>query len=170
MIKIKKYIPSAISLARLVLAVPAAIYFWIGASGLFLGFIIFQAVGDRLDGYLARRWHVESVKGKMLDTVADLAFFMGIYFVMFLKPEYIMFALLYLLGVILGVAALVKRMIVDKKIIFPRRPIDHISYVLYLVLVSLLYLPFTVTFTLASTGALLVLISSYMLMRNKWQV
>lgn len=149
------------------MAVPAAAYFWIGASGLFLGFIIFQAVGDRLDGYLARHWRVESVKGKMLDTVADLAFFIGVYFVMFLKSEYIIFALLYLPGVIWGAVMLMKRMIIEKKIIFPRRPIDHVSYALYLVLISLMYWPFALTFMLAAIGAFLILISTYKLKQNK---
>ncbi|MBI2670162.1 MAG: CDP-alcohol phosphatidyltransferase family protein [Candidatus Yanofskybacteria bacterium] len=166
MIKIKKYIPNAISSARLISAIPAAIYFWLGANNLFLGFIIFQAVGDRLDGYLARRWNGASPKGKMLDTVADLTFFIGVYFVMFLKPGSISFALLYLPGVIWGTVVLTKRMIVEKKLFFPRRPIDHVSYILYFVLVSLLYWPFAVTFTLAVAGAVLILISSYMLMRN----
>lgn len=53
----------------------------------FYGFYSFCGVSDMLDGYLARRWKVETEFGSKLDSVADFIFFL----VAFLKLSPVVF-------------------------------------------------------------------------------
>lgn len=71
---VRRRIPNALTIARFV-AIP--IFAWLfleagdgpawGAGVFFAG----AAVTDQLDGYLARRWHVQSSFGKVADPLAD---------------------------------------------------------------------------------------------------
>ena len=63
-------VPSFFSLIRLLLAIFLPFFperFWIS-------FIIAAALSDFLDGWLARRWQVESWQGGLLDALADKMF------------------------------------------------------------------------------------------------
>lgn len=42
-----------------------------------IGFFIAAAITDALDGYLARRWHVESVFGRIMDPFCDKVLILG---------------------------------------------------------------------------------------------
>lgn len=66
-----QYIPNILTMLR-VLAVPA-IVFLIFDDYFFWAFLIFAAasITDFVDGYLARRWRVESTLGRLLDPLAD---------------------------------------------------------------------------------------------------
>ncbi|MFA5047695.1 MAG: CDP-diacylglycerol--glycerol-3-phosphate 3-phosphatidyltransferase [Patescibacteria group bacterium] len=71
-----KQIPNAITVARLVLAVPLLILLFLPTPSakvhaLTVGLAIFCAVSDKLDGSLARLFHCESDFGKQLDPWAD---------------------------------------------------------------------------------------------------
>jgi CDP-diacylglycerol--glycerol-3-phosphate 3-phosphatidyltransferase len=67
-------LPNALTLARLA-AIPAVALLVLssddGQSG--TAAVLFAAAGitDQVDGYLARRWHVESAFGKVADPLAD---------------------------------------------------------------------------------------------------
>jgi len=67
-------LPNALTLARLVL-IPVFVALLVAAGGgrSWPAAIVFGAAGvtDQIDGFLARRWHVESTFGKLADPLAD---------------------------------------------------------------------------------------------------
>lgn len=134
-------------------------------AGLFLFLLLWQVVGDRLDGFLARRWKSESYKGKMLDSAADITFFIGIFLVMLNASRYYWLAVYFLPGIILGAVALAVRMAkLGRRFILPVRPINHVSFILYATIISMLYSPDTVlTEGLGFIAAAAILISAIML-------
>ncbi len=84
----RKDIPNALTLARLVLAAaffvvlnffrfadqaPSAPWVLAAATALFA----LAAITDALDGHLARKWHVESVFGRIVDPFADKILVLG---------------------------------------------------------------------------------------------
>lgn len=70
----RRHLPNALTIARFV-AIPAFcwLYFRAGEGSAWGAGIFFAAAAltDQLDGYLARRWHVESAFGKVADPLAD---------------------------------------------------------------------------------------------------
>jgi len=71
-------IPNVLSLLRLLLAflLPILVVWWVpkNSTTLHLGVaFLFMLIGltDFFDGYIARRWHQESLIGKLLDPLAD---------------------------------------------------------------------------------------------------
>lgn len=157
---IKSITPNIISLSRLVFALPAAFYFAKSPKGIFLFFLIFQVIGDRLDGYLARRWQAISAEGKVFDTLADIGFFLGIYGVAISNPIYYPFYLFFVPGLIIGGVALMIRMVLLRKsFYFPPRPINHVSFLLYGAIFFLIYAtgsPYTLAMTTVAGGAILI--------------
>lgn len=73
--------------------------------------VMIAGITDLLDGWLARRWHIESLMGKFLDPVADKVFLLvGLVMLMKLDrvPEWLVIALLsreFLITALRGVAA-----------------------------------------------------------------
>jgi CDP-diacylglycerol--glycerol-3-phosphate 3-phosphatidyltransferase len=67
-------LPNALTLARLVL-IPIFVALMLGAEGghSWPAGIVFGVAGitDQIDGFLARRWHVESDFGRIFDPLAD---------------------------------------------------------------------------------------------------
>ncbi|MGI8822113.1 MAG: CDP-diacylglycerol--glycerol-3-phosphate 3-phosphatidyltransferase [Acidimicrobiia bacterium] len=67
-------VPDALALARL-LIVPVVVGFTVagGTGNLVIAAVLFAAaaITDWFDGYLARRWEIESTLGAFLDTTAD---------------------------------------------------------------------------------------------------
>lgn len=119
-----------------------------------------------MDGYLARRWRAVSVTGKALDTFADVAFFLGILGVMLGDSSYSSFAIFYIPGIALGIAALGTRMMkLGRLFTFPSRPIEHVSFILYAAIVAMIYYQnnvFTMIFMIF--GAIAILLSAVMLL------
>ena len=85
---LRRALPNAITLARLILAVvffallqqidraaPAAEIALIGAWA--MGLFATAAVSDILDGYLARRWGVVTVFGRIMDPLVDKTLVLG---------------------------------------------------------------------------------------------
>lgn len=72
--EIRRSIPNALTVARFA-AIPVFVWLYLGADeGAAWGAGIFfaaAAVTDQLDGYLARRWSVESRFGQVADPLAD---------------------------------------------------------------------------------------------------
>jgi CDP-diacylglycerol--glycerol-3-phosphate 3-phosphatidyltransferase len=72
--EVRRHIPNALTIARFA-AIPVFAWLYLeagdgpawGAGVFFAG----AALTDQLDGYLARRWHVESSFGKIADPLAD---------------------------------------------------------------------------------------------------
>lgn len=161
------HVPNLISLVRLVAALPAAVSLYFRFDASFLLFILFQMFGEKADGMLARKWSAETHVGRRLDTTADLLFFGSVGFVIFLNPVWIWLGLLYLPGILLGTYVVLRGMVRATEYSFPRRPIDHVSFVLYAALASLLYFPFWMTFVIAIVGALLIFASSILLLQRR---
>jgi len=71
---VRRSIPNALTIARF-LAIPVFVWLYLDAGdGPAWGAAVFFAAADltdQLDGYLARRWHVESRFGKVADPLAD---------------------------------------------------------------------------------------------------
>jgi CDP-diacylglycerol--glycerol-3-phosphate 3-phosphatidyltransferase len=72
--ELRRSIPNALTIARFG-AIPVFVWLYLEAGdGAAWGAGIFfaaAALTDQLDGYLARRWHVESAFGKVADPLAD---------------------------------------------------------------------------------------------------
>ena len=73
-IELRQRIPNALTIARFA-AIPVFVWLYLEAgdgpawgAGLFFAA---AALTDQLDGFLARRWHVESSFGKVADPLAD---------------------------------------------------------------------------------------------------
>jgi CDP-diacylglycerol--glycerol-3-phosphate 3-phosphatidyltransferase len=73
-VALRQTIPNALTIARFA-AIPvfAWLYLEVGDGPAWGAGIFFAAaaITDQLDGYLARRWHVESAFGKVADPLAD---------------------------------------------------------------------------------------------------
>ena len=71
---LRQHVPNALTIARFA-AIPVFVWLYLeagdgpawGAGIFFAG----AALTDQIDGYLARRWHVESAFGKVADPLAD---------------------------------------------------------------------------------------------------
>jgi CDP-diacylglycerol--glycerol-3-phosphate 3-phosphatidyltransferase len=72
--EVRRSIPNALTIARF-LAIPVFVWLYLDAgAGPAWGAAVFfaaAALTDQFDGYLARRWHVESRFGKVADPLAD---------------------------------------------------------------------------------------------------
>ena len=72
--ELRGHVPNALTIARFA-AIPVFVWLYLeagdgaawGAGVFFAG----AALTDQLDGYLARRWHVQSAFGKVADPLAD---------------------------------------------------------------------------------------------------
>ena len=67
-------LPNALTILRLVLIPPFIVAILVSTDGRsWAAAIVFLIAGvtDQVDGYLARRWHVESPFGKIADPLAD---------------------------------------------------------------------------------------------------
>lgn len=65
------YIPSTLTLIRMTLAVPLALWLWEGRIVAALGLLLAAGITDLLDGYLARKFGWRTVLGSWLDPAAD---------------------------------------------------------------------------------------------------
>ena len=73
-VRLQQQLPNALTVARLlVIPVFAALVLASDGGRSWAAAIVFAAAGitDQLDGYLARRWRVESAFGKVADPLAD---------------------------------------------------------------------------------------------------
>ena len=98
-----KAIPNLLSLARLAAAPFLFWVLWHRQWNVALAVIVFAAVTDFLDGFLARRWQVNSAFGEALDPIADKALLSGAFVALWLAGSIEG----WLAGVVLGRDALI---------------------------------------------------------------
>jgi phosphatidylglycerophosphate synthase len=67
----KKYIPNALSIFRLISILPLLILGYFKNTDAFLVLFFLAAISDVLDGYFARKLKLESELGRTLDSLAD---------------------------------------------------------------------------------------------------
>ncbi len=79
-----KYVPNLLSLARLAAAPFLFWALWQRQWNAALIVIVFAAITDFLDGFLARRWKVHSAFGEALDPIADKALLSGAFVALWL--------------------------------------------------------------------------------------
>lgn len=86
----------------------------------FLGFFIFLGLTDFFDGYLARKWNQVTDLGSMLDSIADMAYYISAaYFLTFLFPSYLEpnLPFFYILLALLAVSIIVSKVKLGKVLI-----------------------------------------------------
>ncbi|MDO5843637.1 MAG: CDP-alcohol phosphatidyltransferase family protein [Methanocorpusculum sp.] len=71
--KIMKNIPNILSVSRMFLSVSLLFLLW--QPVLFIILYIITGLTDFFDGFLARKYHVETEKGALLDSIADHMYF-----------------------------------------------------------------------------------------------
>jgi len=77
MSRVAPWVPNALTVGRLVLVPPTVGCILLGLDGLALVLLLAAALTDALDGWLARRLHLESPLGAALDPLADKALMSG---------------------------------------------------------------------------------------------
>lgn len=82
---VRRQLPNILTMLRVVLA--AAFFACLNAyrypdthvdwANIAIGLFIAAAITDALDGYLARKWHVESIFGRLMDPFCDKVLIIG---------------------------------------------------------------------------------------------
>jgi len=151
-------VPNILSLTRLI-GVPFLFYLvQLESHLLFLSWYIFLGITDYLDGLIARAWNQVSDFGSMLDSVADLAYYISTaYFMIVLFPEYIMPNLpsLYGMFALLGLSIVVSK-IRAGRILFLHTHLSRLNGVL-------VFFAFILSFYLNTTFFIATIIAIYYL-------
>ncbi len=80
-------VPNVITLARL-FAVPVVVWaIATGESGIAFALFVAAGISDAVDGYLAKRFHLETELGAYLDPIADKALLVSIYVALAIAGE-----------------------------------------------------------------------------------
>ena len=84
-------VPNALSISRIVFLPFLILLVMMGENILFLFLYIIIGSTDLFDGMIARRFHLNSEIGKTLDSVADLVFYLGSLFFIFILFEHVVY-------------------------------------------------------------------------------
>lgn len=148
-------VPNALSLTRL-LGVPF-LFLLLGPDqrGWFLALYALLGLTDFLDGALARAWNQTSAFGAMLDSVADVAYYLSTaYFVLRLFPAYVEPNLPYVMACVLGLAVLV--LVSLLRVGKPVLPHTHLSRAAGVLAVLAVFASFVVDTTYVFRGVILL--------------
>ena len=100
---IKKHLPNLLTMLRVLLVVPFVFFVLKDDFGSALIIFVLAAVSDFFDGYLARKWSVESMFGKIVDPLADK---------ILLISSYVLFALLNHIPLYLAIVVVLKDVLI----------------------------------------------------------
>jgi cardiolipin synthase (CMP-forming) len=70
-IPLMRHVPNALSIARLAATPALVLCAWLGAGQAFTWILVLALITDALDGFIARRFKLESELGARLDSLAD---------------------------------------------------------------------------------------------------
>lgn len=132
-------LPSILSLSRIFLLPALFLLLSSGYSQLFLIFYILIGSTDFWDGYLARKLHLVSDLGKVLDSIADLFFYISsAYFLFFLFPHIILANKVYLMVFfsLLGFSFLISGVLFGKPVMMHTRLLRLNGVLVYLVVIT----------------------------------
>ncbi len=82
-----RHLPNALTILRLLLALPIALLVVAGESTLALALFIFAGATDGIDGWLAKRFSWQSQLGGWLDPLADKALVLAVCFALALRGD-----------------------------------------------------------------------------------
>lgn len=94
------YLPNILSVSRIITSVLLLFFFY--NLKVFIPLYLFAGISDILDGFLARRFKVESSLGARLDSVGDTFFFIILLAYLYITQQDIMLA--YIIPIIIVVA------------------------------------------------------------------
>ena len=99
----KKYIPNTFTTYRLISAILIPFMFFYSNYYILVIILISAITSDLIDGFLARKWNVESKYGKFMDMIADkaLALLSSITFIIAISKYYIITLILEIIIIIL---------------------------------------------------------------------
>lgn len=148
-------LPNALSATRL-LGVPFLFLLLDDAQrGWFIALYALLGLTDYLDGALARAWGQTSAFGSMLDSVADLAYYLStVYFVVRLFPAYVEPNLPYVAACVVGLALLISVSLL--RVGKPLLPHTHLSRVAGVLAVLAVFASFAMDTTFVLRGVILL--------------
>ena len=94
--KIIKNIPNMITISRISASFLACIMFILGNFPVSLGFYVYAACSDAVDGYFARKLNATSELGRKLDAISDKLFVASLIFPSIIMGNYLMLIPLFL--------------------------------------------------------------------------
>ena len=94
--KIIKNIPNMITISRISASFLACIMFILGNFPVSLGFYVYAACSDAVDGYFARKLNATSELGRKLDAISDKLFVLSLIFPSIFMGNYLMLIPLFL--------------------------------------------------------------------------
>jgi CDP-diacylglycerol--glycerol-3-phosphate 3-phosphatidyltransferase len=100
--RLLRYIPNALSFLRIILLFPVMLMLTFPGIGRVYSLVlfIFVVISDWFDGFLARKYHLESRLGKFLDPLADKITIIGLFiFFIYLDPIVFPFWLIWLIAI-----------------------------------------------------------------------
>jgi len=153
-------VPNALSAVRL-LGVPLLIVLVERRMvGWFIALYAVLGLTDYLDGKLARAWHQTSAFGSMLDSVADIAFYVGTaWFAYRLFPAYVVPSVWYVAAALVMYALLV--VISKLRVGHVLLPHTHLSRLAGLLAVLVFFASFAMDTTLALRGVIVLYAVSF---------
>ena len=111
---LKKNIPNIITTLRLILAFCIPFIYINGYTTLAIIIFIIAAFSDGIDGYLARKWDVVSLYGKMIDPLADKLLSIGMLVLLANKTRPLLFVPLVMEGFITIIGLIMTYKVINK--------------------------------------------------------
>lgn len=151
-----KYIPNILSVLRVFLA--ASLLFLYSRPGLFVAVYLATGFTDIADGFLARKYKLESTLGAKLDSAGDFAFWVVILYLLFFKARIFAGGLVLLMIVGTSITRLVNLLITRLK--FCQWAMMHTlanklaGLLLFFCMPPLLFIPALPTALVAAVGGL----------------
>src|SRR5574344_642332 len=121
------HIPNLISITRLL---SCALFFIIGSNKVLFSIItILIGLSDFLDGYIARKYKIQSIRGAKLDSIADMVYFISvfIYFCIYKTNLIMQYKYILIITIVCKLLPLIISLVKNRKIISIHTIMNKIS-------------------------------------------